>query len=267
MTIGEALPSIFKRTYPVLEPDTQMLLAISLLRFHELDALPIGFSPERKKRLAVSGYSCLSKLLKTDPEDYGKFLETPCEDAAVELNVVSIDESIEALLHIFERTRFGFAWVESEVLGCFVSLRDLLDLYEKRIIETRMSVGEVASPIFSMPKETELKRVLQEMFDHRLRRVFVSGEKNAVTDRRIIGYVFSTARLNETSKKPRQLLDAKLADLEKTEPLQITEETGIKAAVMSMKNAGGDCLVCEKGVITPWDLVMKPFARHELKIL
>ncbi|MFI5421179.1 MAG: hypothetical protein ACHQ1H_09465, partial [Nitrososphaerales archaeon] len=79
MKIEEALPQIFTRTYPVLEPKTQMLLAVSLLRFHQIDALPIGFKRTQKKRLAVFGYSCLKKLLETDPDNLGKFLELPCE--------------------------------------------------------------------------------------------------------------------------------------------------------------------------------------------
>ena len=56
-----------------------MMIVLSLLRFHEIDALPIGFNSRKKKKLAVFGYSCLSKLLDTEPKNYGKFLETPCE--------------------------------------------------------------------------------------------------------------------------------------------------------------------------------------------
>ena len=266
MKIGEALPQIFHRTYPVLEPQTQMLLAVSLLRFHQIDALPIGFRPQQKKRLAVFGYSCLSKLLETDPNDYGKFLELPCKKAALELSTVEIDDSIEDLLRVFEKTKFGFAWVESERMGGFASLRDLLQLYEKGLISTEMTAGEVASPIFSLPADTDLKRVIEEMFSHRYRRIFISGEKSLVTDRRIISYLFSTSRIGGTSKQPRSLLDAKLDDLEKMNPVEVKGKNKIKSAALSMKEASEDCLVCEKGVITPWDLVMKPLIKGKLKI-
>ena len=126
MKVGDALPNIFMRTTPVLEQGTQMLLAVSLLRFHQIDALPIGFKPKQKKKFAVFGFSCLSKLLETPPGLYGKFLELPCESASLELSSTDVNDSIEDLLRVFEMTKFGFAWVESEKLGGFASLRDVL---------------------------------------------------------------------------------------------------------------------------------------------
>jgi CBS domain-containing protein len=268
MRIHETLPHVFRRTYPVLEPGTQMILAVSLLRFHQIDALPIGFKPNEKRKLAVFGYSCLSRLLETDPKDYTRFLEMPCERAALELSTISIDGSIQELLDLFENTRFGFAWVESDRLGGFTSLRDLLELYKNGAIATEMTAGEVASPIFSMPKESNLKTVLEEMFHHRFRRVFPSDEKKngLVTDRRIISYIFSASRLSEASKRPQELLDATLGDLHRIEPGTISERSPLKVAALSMNDSNEDCLVCEKGVITPWDLVMKPLAVGQLKI-
>src|SRR5579872_6567126 len=148
MQIGDALPQIFSRPSPVLEPGTQMLLAVSLLRFHQIDALPIGFKLRQKKRLAVFGYSCLRKLLETDPEDYGKFLEMPCEKASQVLSTILMTKDIKSLLRVFQRTKFGFAWVESEKSGGFASLRDLLSLYVQGLIKSEMTIGQVASPIF-----------------------------------------------------------------------------------------------------------------------
>ena len=267
MKIGEALPQIFKRSYPALEPGTQMLLAVSLLRFHQIDALPVGFKARQRKKLAVFGFSCLSKLMETSPRNYGKFLNLPCEKAALELSRVDVDGTIAGLLRVFQKTKFGFAWVESKQSGGFASLRDLLELYGNGLIDTPMTVGEVASPVFSMPPDSTLKRVLQEMFNRRFRRMFIAGDsKSLVTDRRIIGYIFSTARLSETTKKPETLLDARLEDVEKMKPIPIDSGTPIKKAALSMKDVVEECLICERGVVTPWDLVMKPLVSGKLKI-
>ncbi len=266
MRIGEALPNIFKKTYPVLEHGTQMLLAVSLLRFHQIDALPIGFKPRQKKKYAVFGFSCLAKLQETSPKDYGKFLEMPCEKASLELATVDVDDTIEDLLKVFQKTRFGFAWIESERLGGFASLRDLLELYKSGLIYTKMTMEQVASPIFSMPADSSLKTVLQEMFNHRYRRIFVSNEKSLVTDRRIISYIFSASRLTETTKKPEILLDVKLGDLDKMEPVPMDGRTSITKAALSMRDTAEECLICDKGVVTPWDLVMKPLIGGELVI-
>jgi len=183
MKIGVALPSVFQRKYPVLEPNTQMLIALSLLRFHEIDALPLTFKPMEKKRFAVFGYSCLSKLLETEAKNYGAFLEMSCENSALELTTIDGRKELETLLRIFEKTKFGFAWVESNRLGGFASLRDLIELYERGIVATKLTAREVASPIFSLPKNTKIKSVLQEMFSRRIRRIFISGNKGLVTDR------------------------------------------------------------------------------------
>src|SRR5271165_6116215 len=172
-TLKEALPQIFQRTSPMLDPETQILLAVSFLRFHQIDAIPISFRHGQKERFAFFGYSCLLTLLNTDPRNYGEFLEFPIQKASLELFTVNANAKIEDLLRVFEKTHFGFTWVESDRLGGFASLRDLLDLYRSGIFSTTMTAGEIASPIYSLPKETSLKDVLQEMFDHKFRRVFV----------------------------------------------------------------------------------------------
>ncbi len=266
MQIGEALPQVFRRTYPIIEPTTQLLLALSLLRFHEIDALPIGIKASQKKRLAVFGYSCLSLLLKTPPKNYGKFLELPAKKAALELATIGINKDIYSLVKIFKRTRFGFAWVESEKLAGFASLRDLLELYESGVLETRMTLGELASPIFSMPRGEKVRNVLKEMFDRRIRRVFVEGKKTVVTDRRIIGFLFSTSRLDSTTKNPESLLDFNLGDIEPLEPFFVRGSSSVKKGAQSIAYHSEECLICEKGVITPWDLIMKPLALGALKI-
>jgi hypothetical protein len=265
--IAEALPHIFSRIYPVLEPETQMLLAVSLLRFHQIDALPIGFRPRQKKRLAVFGYSCLRKLLETDPDDYGDFLELPCQKASQVLAIIDVNDSIESMLRMFQKTRFGFAWVESKNLGGFAGLRDLLELYGNGMINAKMNVGEIASPIFSLPGETKIEVVLREMFDRRFRRVFIEGKKSLVTDRRIIGHIFSSARLASTAKNPKSLLDIDLGDIDAMTPLSVRENMGVKEAARAMGKQTEECLVCKNGVITPWDLVMKPLANGKLQIM
>jgi len=266
MKIGVALPSVFQRKYPVLEPNTQMLIALSLLRFHEIDALPLTFKPMEKKRFAVFGYSCLSKLLETEAKNYGAFLEMSCENSALELTTIDGRKELETLLRIFEKTKFGFAWVESNRLGGFASLRDLIELYERGIVATKLTAREVASPIFSLSKNTKIKSVLQEMFNRRIRRIFVSGNKGLVTDRTIINYVFSSSRLSAASRKPESLLEAKLGDLDLLEPVQVSGRVPIRDAAVSMRESSENCLVCNGSVITPWDLLMKPLIQGKLVI-
>jgi CBS domain-containing protein len=266
--ISEALPNIFNRTYPVLEPKTQMLLAVSLLRFHQIDALPIGFRRLEKKKYAVFGYSTLSTLLETKPTYYGRFLEQPCESTALKLSIISATKSVESLLQVFKTTKFGFAWVEGRFeMGGFAALRDLLPLYDNSVLKTDLTVGEVASPIVSLPADTSLKDAIEEMFKHRFRRVFVGTTGAVVSDRKIIGYVFSTSRLSEVSERPEALLDASIGDLDGPRPLRISAKSSIKKAAKIMRGEVEECLICENGVITPWDLIMKPWLEKKLAIV
>lgn len=265
MKISEAIPEVFKQTYPILEPGTQLLLAVSLLRFHQIDALPIGLKPRQKKRLAVFGYSFLSSLLKTERHEYTKLLESPCEVASLELASIGDGRSVRSLLEVFHRTKFGFVWVESSKLGGFASIRDVLGLYKSGIIETDLTVEQVASPIFSMPKKSRIRDVIEEMFSHGFRRMFITGEKSIVTDRKIISHIFSASQLHATITNPGVMFDLTLEDVQAMTPKRISSHLSIKDAAMVMKETLEDCLICEKGIITPWDLIMKPFIKGELK--
>ncbi len=208
----------------------------------------------------------MSSLLQSKPKDYRKFLEMPCEKAALELATLDREETIDSMLEIFDQTRFGFVWVNSPDLGGFATFRDLLPLYDSEAIQSDLSVDDIASPIFSMPANSSIKEVLREMFDHHFRRVFIEGERTLVTDRRVISYIFSSAGLRATFDKPESLLDAHLGDLEKMQPIGISSRASLKRAAASMRNASEECLICEKGVVTPWDLIIKPRRMRRLKV-
>jgi CBS domain-containing protein len=208
----------------------------------------------------------LDELLKTDSDEYEKFLYSPCVKAAKELARIKADDNIESFLHLFQKSGFGFSWVESKTASGFASVLDSLELYANGLIESDMTVGETASPIFSLPGETKIDAALQEMFDRKFRRVFVEGKNRLLTDRRIIGKVFSTERLPLASKNPKLFLDLKLADIEAAEPLYVKENARIKQAAISIRKVSEETLVCEKGVVTPWDLVIKPLEIGKLRI-
>ena len=265
MEIGETLPEVFNRTVPVIEPDTQIIVAVSQLLFHEVDALPIGFSPPQKKRHAVLGYSCLNKLLETSSNNYTQFLYSPCLDAAQELVRIKADDNIESFLRKFVKTQVGYAWVESQTVWGFASLLDSLELYTRELIESDMTVGETASPIFSLPGN-KVEVALWKMLDRKFRRVFVEGKKRLFTDRQIIGRLFSSERLPLASKKPESFLDLRLSDIEAVKPVFVKESARVKVAADSIKKVKEQTLVCEKGVVTPWDLIVKPMDTGKLQI-
>ncbi len=52
--IREALPNIFERPHTVVEPSTKTQVAMCLLAFHEVDALPAGLTTGKRKYV-ISG--------------------------------------------------------------------------------------------------------------------------------------------------------------------------------------------------------------------
>jgi len=268
LKIRAAFPAVFKRAYPALDPKTEMLPAVSLLRFHEIDALPLAFGADKhQRRRAVFGFSCLAKLRQMGPAEFGEFLKRPCEEASEELSTIDADEDVRDLLRVFSTTHFGFAMVENRhEEGGLITLADVLGLYDTGVIRSHLVVGDVASPIFSMPGKTRLKEVLREMYERAYRRVFISGSRVFVSDRAIITHVFSPAVLTRLARGSSDVLDTPLSAIERSEPRSVPVDTSLKQAASTLTAMRGQTLVCEKGVVTPWDVVMKPWRAKALGI-
>jgi predicted transcriptional regulator len=278
MKIQDALPQIFYRQYSVLAPETQIRFALSLLSFHEIDALPVGmWRNSTKRKRVISGFSCLSKLVKSDRNDYARILDQPCEEVSFEPSIISAKDDVESLLEAFyvkkfglHGTRFGFSFVEDKKTDRegFITLKDLLVLFGKSIFRTDLKAEEVASfPLLSLRGESTLKQALEKMFERGMRRIFVKECNSIVTEREIIGQAFSSASLDKAVRNPSSLLDAKLCEIKSVQPQKISPETRIDEAVQYLYNSRIGCLICDRGLITPWDVIMKPWERKKLVIL
>lgn len=274
MRIGDALPGlpgIFQKAYPVLDPRTNMLQAMSLLRFHEIDALLLAKPAGKRQPRVVGGYSTLAKLMLVGPEKLGSFLEQPCEAASQPVPTLRASQSLSSLLETFAKTRFGFARVEKRRnVGVLASLSDVLGLYETGAIAADLTVKEVGSSRFSMPGETTIRKALQEMFQRKYRRLFVSGSREFISDRGIIGRTFGAAVLGKIlhGRAARvEALDIPISSVEKMIPRKVAPNASLKEAARALAaERGGQCLVFGRMVVTPWDLVMKPWMAGALKL-
>ncbi len=273
LRIRNALPHIFEKSYPVLEPKTQMLSAMSLLRFHEIDVLPLSFDAARGQRQkVVYGYSALAKLLVLGPKRFGSFLKQPCEEASEPLAIVRADRGLSALLDTFAKTRFGFARIEeAKTVGALAGLSDVLAAYETDMVATNLVVSDVGTPRFSLPGNTSLRNALEEMFKKKYRRLFISearGGGEFVSDREIIGYVFSPSILSAMVQDGEsEVLDTPISGIERMTARNVAPGTTIKAAAQMLRQEkAGQCLIFNGMVATPWDLVMKPWKAKTLNI-
>jgi len=267
LRIREAFPKMFERAYPAVDPTTPILSVLPLLRFHEIDVLPLSFDAGRRQK-GVYGFSCLARLMKVRPEGVGSFLKQPCEVVSEPLSAIRADRALSGLLDLFLRRRFGFARVvESEGAGALLTLQDVLGLYEAGILKSSLTLDDVASNAFSMPSESTVREVLVEMFDRRIRRVFISGTREFVWDRSIIEHLFSPAVI-------ARVVQRELGDILQTPISGIGTTTGkgaegrmqLREAASLLKARPGQCFVFDGKVVTTWDVVMKPWKEGMLKI-
>jgi hypothetical protein len=267
LKVIEAVPWAFRRAYPKLDPRTPIIAALSLLRYHEVDALPLSLSSDLPGR-ALSGYSCLTRLLALAPHGLDNFLEEPCGSACEPLTTIGAEEDVASILDEFQRTRFCYA--EANAGGgrtALFGLFDFLDLYEQGVFGTRLGLGDVASPIVSMEGAESLRSALGVMFGRRHRRVFLTGTANYIWDYSILEHLVSPKALIPRADQPlSNVLEAPISEIEPAVAVRVSDGLSLKDAARGLKKGRGTCLTFGDSVVTPWDVVMKPWMSGALEI-
>lgn len=252
-----------ERRYPTVKPSYSLLSVLYLLRMEDVAAVPLSEGPTSRR--AVFGFSSLPKLMNLSPEAFDEFLEGPCERGSEKLDSFSLDDDVEMLLEAFKKRKLGFSLVNCNVRGeprtILVSLIDLLGLYGTEQATTDMLVGEVGSPIFSMPGRTSIREALLAMFRLTHRTVFISGQRRYISDRTIIDRVLGPATLETLREGAKtDTLEAQIGSLERMTPIEVGARTSMHAAALRLGD-WGPCLAIRDGdsVVTAWDVVMKPW--------
>lgn len=276
LQIKDAIPDLFSRTVPTVESGTLTVVVGTVLDIPRSELLLItdtaqdGLEYLKKdgRWVAFSGYSVLKKMIATRPADLYKFLYGPCENASLRLDPLSSESGIQHVLEMFERTKFGFTLIKAHDSLGLVTITDLLSLYGEAL-DTDLHVGDVASqPVLSLPRETGLQESVQELFKRRVRRVRISGTNAFVSDREILAFIFGPKRLDAAKESPEKMLDVTLEDVGSVEAIEVDAGISVREASAIMKPGSGTCLTVGNGgpLVTPWDLVIKPFNTRHLLI-
>ncbi len=270
MRLDSAFPHAFDRQYAVVRPSYPLITVLYLLKIQELAAVPLT-SGKRDENRAVFGFSCLEKLVKLGPARFASLLRKPCEGAADELDCLTTDQQLSELLGSFKARRLGCAVVRTPGpygRRTLVALSDVLRLYEKGLIKTDMVTEDVASPIFSMRGSSTIREALQAMFRHKFRRVFISDDGRYISERTVINYILNPlALVGLDEEPPADHLAAPISRLGTVAPIPIGPRLSLSAAASKLRKRGGECLIMNgDAVVTPWDLVMKPWVSGRLTI-
>ena len=269
--LEQAFPTLYTRSPPVIERRSPLVYAASLLRFHSVEAammLTDGTQPMRMgdKIAFVGGYSILTTLLRTRPDLSYRALFEQCDHSAMAVTPVKSNRDLRDLLLVFQGGRFGFTAVTKGDMHAMVGLSDVLGLYQNGTLGSDLTVRDVASQPFSVDRQTSLKEALSLMLERRIRRVFIEGANAFVSDREIVSSLFSPRKLKQTKRLPRTMLEGSLLEVGPVESVRVGGETSLKEAALLVTRTQGGALTCEEGVVSPWDIVMKPFATGHLYV-
>lgn len=270
-TLEQSFPALFSRSQPAIEKESPLVFAASLLRFHSVEAAMILVDETRPMKIGprvafVGGYSVLATLQRTKPELSYKELFAPSERSAIAVPPIAASRGLSELLAVFQGSRFGFTAITKGEMFAMVGLSDVLPLYEEGVLGTDLLVRDVASQPVAVGGHTSVREAMRLMFERRIRRVFVKGAKAFVSDREIVSSIFSPKKLREVRRSPESLLEGDLLDMGPVESVEVEGDMPLKEAAPLLVRSQGGALTCEAGIVSPWDVVMKPFVAGRLSM-
>lgn len=269
MIVSETFPKIFERATPVLEGDAAIWQAATILGTQQASVVLVASeSLTRKKNYSkqykiVSSYAIISKLM-SEQNNLINFFRKPCKIIAKKFGAVNSHDPVQFAIDAFHRSQFGFVLVldknNPSGMPCIIELRDFVHLYSDAtsFMHSKLKIGEVASsPILSVRSDSNLGNLLEIMLRNRVRRVLISDKNSLITDRQVISYFASSKKMKEMETSPTSLLQSSVSELPSITPPFVESELSISEAVGMLSPETGDCLICERGIVTFWDLVMK----------
>ena len=103
------------------------------------------------------------------------------------------------------------------------------------------------------------------MLHRKFRRVQLVGTRAVVSDGELLAYLFSKDRL-KLARSPERLLDGTLEEIESREVSWLEDSRKLKDAADYLYTRDQEIILTDRGLITPWDLTIKPWRLGELRI-
>ncbi|MHB2035397.1 MAG: hypothetical protein ACYCPW_01455 [Nitrososphaerales archaeon] len=266
MTINRTFPRIFSRYTPLLDGRAPVLEATKILTAPQVSAVIVSDKSSAKKGAqykALTGYNILLKF-PGRKGSFSKFLSYPCAVLAQPIQIVSEIESLKTAVKTMRESRVGVVLVsrvkDSSQTLATLELRDFVRLYrdERNLPNTNLKIGGLASsPVLSVKSGATLEDLINAMLKNRVRKIFLSQTKSVISDRDILSYMTSPGIFEQMNESPESVLAAKVSELPSTRPPFVDSALNITEAIQFMSPDSGDCLICDRGLVTLWDLVIK----------
>lgn len=265
-TLGEIWPPGEPPAPTEFSDSVLVLVAGALLGGYAPDATLVdGGTPPRP----MGGYSILTKMLeKGNPYGFLLFRNVGSLLGGSQIPLTSGD-SLGTLLERFHETKFGHSVVVFARGPVILGLSNLIDLYQSGRLETSLTCQEVASPILpGIARTSTVEEAAAAMVKNRVRRLLIEGDENSmITDRTLINLLFSRESLDWILDHGGAVPPVQVSQLSPVRLVEVKGGTRIPEAARRFDPRGGEALRCSGGIVTPWDLVMKPFGTDRLSLV
>ena len=271
--VNQTFPKIFSRATPLLDGRTSILESARILTALQVSAVMLKSSAkDRVEYKALTGYSILSKFL-TKRRTFSKFLAGRSFDIAREVMIVKETDSIVSVIKAIHESNLGLVIVsrksDSSNVLTTLELRDFVRLYRNgmELPWTKLKIGDLASsPILSVKSESTLRDLLETMLQFRVRKVFLPETRSIVSDRDILSYITSPRIVRLVDKTPELVLKTRVSELSSSRPPMVDSRMKITEAVQLINPDTGDSLLCDRGLVTFWDLIIKLESSNRAKL-
>ncbi len=236
---------------------------LSVLQVSAVIVLDKNAAKVSEQYKALTGYFILSQL-PTGNGDASEFFARPSVELAREIRVVRETAPIESVVKAIQQSRVGVVLVsrknESSKELNTIELRDFVRLYRDgtNLPESSLKIGDLSSsPVLSIKNETMLRDLIRYMLKYRVRKMLLSDTKKLVSDRDVLSFMTSPGTIESMDRSMEQVLKTPVSELPSTRPPVVDGRMTITEAAQQMNPDSGDCVICETGLVTFWDLVVK----------
>jgi CBS domain-containing protein len=245
------LSTVYLNYYNIVYLNIYQIPAITLV---DEKSNPTGF---------ITGYHLLHALYTHREKVWEALYKIQLKDVKDELISVDINETVINLIRKLHKEGFLYACVmhEGKSLGTIGYLNLLKFLLNFKELE---NVNSPYTPnIIYVHPNSKLIEVIFTMLSKRVRRLLVMDINKIISDRSIIRTLFSKYYIEYLRDKPSEILYAPIEEFPSFfENFKFVEnEINLYKAINLCLESESNCLIIEdfKGIITPWDLAIKPF--------
>jgi predicted transcriptional regulator len=171
---------------------------------------------------------------------------------------LEMDCPLSTAIDIFNQTSIAFIPItKSGLIVASLSVRDLLPVIKTDTFHATLK--DIASPLVISSKGINLKVALNIMFQKKIRNIIVESDNgyDIINDRKILEFLFSENGRKIMNTNSLGIQASEIDLLDKLPAKRVSDNTTVCKAAELLMDIDTPCLLLNKSIVTPWDIVMK----------